>query len=184
MATATGSTLNEFPVELKQKLLSSAPDILSLRSMALSCSSLYYAVLDAETMITTQVVNCQFESLPEAFLLRGATDVLSKEDVESFVEDNFQFHIPKESWTLAKALPLTRLHSTVERLASGFITEMLSQSSAFAYIYPAPDWPVSRDELTRIYRAFYRFELFCYPFRRCFFSEKKRWLSYYSFYWR
>ena len=173
MDTNFESSLKRFPVELKQNLLSLAPDIFSLRSMVLSCSSLYHAFLGAEKMITTQVVKHQFESIPEALLQHArnrAKDLRTEKDFDLFIQNNSWVQFTN-SWTLAEALSLARLHTIVERFTSDFIAETLSKYSTFAYIDPPPNWPVSQDELTRIYRAFYRFELFCHPFYQHSFSS-------------
>ena len=174
----TGSTLEKLPVELRQKLLSAAPDILSLRSMVLSCPSLYHAFLGAEGVVTTEVMRRQFASFPEVFVqqaMHHPTFGIPVGDMNSILKNKnkLQAPVPAEFWTLAKALPLGKLQPVVERFTSDFIAETLSESSAFSCIDPAPNWPASRDELIRIQRALYRFELFRPPFVFFYYSDDR-----------
>ena len=163
------STIEKFPLELKQALLSALSDISSLRSAALSCSSLYHAFLSAEELITTQVVKNHIDAdvLPEAVAAFNSSrsQSLDTQGVLDFINHHFCSRTSPDSWTLSEALRLGSLHSTVERFASEFISEMLNTSSKFAYIDAPPGWPVSRHELNRIQRAFYRFEVYCNLFR-------------------
>lgn len=170
-AMAVSATIKGLPPELKQALLSALPDVSSLRSAALSCSFLYHAFLSAEELITTQVVKNQIDAdvLPEALtaLKTFRSQPWSRQGVIDFVDGH---HLcfrtsPPESWSLSEALPLGNLHASVEKFASDFIAEMLNTSSDFAYIDVPPGWPVSRHEMNRIQRAFYRFETYCHLFR-------------------
>jgi hypothetical protein len=167
---AVASMMEEFPLELKQTLLSALSDVSSLRSAALSCSALYHAFLNAEEMITTQVVKNQLDAdvLPEAAaaLKSSRSQSWTRQGVIDFVGQRLRSRMPPpNSWTLSEALPLGNLHSSVERFASEFIAEMLNISSEFAYVDAPPGWPVSRHEMNRVQRAFYRFEVYCNLFR-------------------
>ncbi len=164
------SIIEKFPVELRQGLLAALSDVSSLRSAVLSCSSLYHAFLGAEELITTQVVENQLGSdvLPEAVaaLKSSRLQPWTRQGVVDFVDHHLHSRMsPLDSWTLSEALPLGNLHSSVERFASEFIAEMLNVSSEFAYIDAPPGWPVSRQEMNRVQRAFYRFEVYCNLFR-------------------
>jgi hypothetical protein len=164
------SMIEKLHLELKQGLLSALPDVASLSSAALSCPSMYHAFLHAEELITTQVVKNQLnaEVLPEAFIAWESSRprTWTRQDVFDFIDNHLRSrtYLPR-SWTLSEALPLGKLHCSVERFASEFIAEMLNTSSAFAYIDAPPLWPVSKNELSRIQRAFCRFEVYCNLFR-------------------
>jgi hypothetical protein len=167
---AVTSIIEEFPLELKQALLSALSDVSSLRSAALSCLSLYHAFLNAEELITTQVVKNQLDAdvLPEAVTASKSSrsQCWTRKSIMDFVGQYLRSRMsPPKSWTLSEALPLGNLHSSVERFASDFIAEMLNMSSEFAYIDGPPRQPVSRHEMNRIQRAFYRFEVYCNLFR-------------------
>ncbi len=106
--------------------------------------------------------------LPEAVtaLKSYRSQPWSRSGLLDFVHHHLRSRMsPPESWTLSEALPLGNLHSSVERFASEFIAEMLNPSSDFAYIAAPPGWSVSRHEMNRIQRAFYRFEMYCNLFR-------------------
>lgn len=160
------STIEKFPVELKQALLSALSDVPTLRSAARSCSSFYHAFLSAEELITTQVVKNHIDAdvLPEAVVALKSfrSQPFTRQGVADFVDNHLRSRMsPPDSWTLSEAFPLGNLHSSVERFASEFIAEMLNTSSEFAYVDAPPAWPVSRHEMNRIQRAFYRFEIYC-----------------------
>ena len=168
---AAAPIIANFPTELKQCLLSALPDIHSLRSMTLSCSSFYHAYKSAESLITSQVFQNQFEVevLPEAVTALKSSRVLfsTRPHILDFSHGLLRSRTaPTESWTLSAALPLSKLQLSVEYFATGFIAETLNKSSALDYIDNAPPpWPVSRAERNRIHRAFYRFEIYCNLFR-------------------
>ena len=65
---------------------------------------------------------------------------------------------PLDSCTLSEALLPGKLHSSIERSASEFIVQILNTTSGFACA-GAP--PVSRHEMSRVQRGFYRFEVYC-----------------------
>lgn len=176
MAAAATSTIEQFPTELKQCLLSALPDIHSLRALTLSCSSFYHAFKNAESLITPQVVRNQFDSdvlpdvLPEAVIALKASRLptLMRPNLLDFSQDFLRSRTaPTETWTLSTALPLSKLQLSVEYFATAFIAEMFNRSSALGCFDTAPpSWPVSRDERNRIHRAFYRFEIYCNLFRQ------------------
>lgn len=60
---------------------------------------------------------------------------------------------------------MSNLNSCVEHFAAGFVAEILNQHSAFACIEAPQACPLSRNEITRIQRTFYRFEVYCNLFR-------------------
>jgi len=162
--------IEKLPVELKQNLLSALTDASSLRSAALSCPSMYYAFVNAEELIISQVVKNQIDAdvLPEAVVALESSRLQpwTRHGVMDFIRHHLHARtcLPR-SWTLSEALALGRLHSGVERFAAEFMAEMLNSSSAFAYIDAPPGWSVSKNEMIRVQRAFYRFEVYCNLFR-------------------
>jgi hypothetical protein len=162
--------LEKLPLELKQDLLSALADVASLRSAALSCPSMYRAFMNAEELITSQVVENQIDAdvLPEALvaLMSSRPQPWTMQGVADFIHHHLhaRTYLPR-SWTLSEALPLGRLHSGVERFAAELIAEMLNPSSAFAYIDAPPGWSASKTEMDRVQRALYRFEVYCNLFR-------------------
>ena len=53
---ATGSGLEQLPFEAKQVILSAFTDVSSLKAAALTCSSLYHALKNAEELTITEVL--------------------------------------------------------------------------------------------------------------------------------
>ncbi|KAF2276994.1 uncharacterized protein EI97DRAFT_305534 [Westerdykella ornata] len=151
-------------VELKQMILSNLPDVLSLRSAALSCRALYDALLSAETIITTRVLLNQvdFDVLPEANITQEAfrLEPCTEEGIQNFIERRLHKRQPPPgSWRLRDAVPMAKLHACVGELASQFIATAATKS---------PVWgtrPATRAEVSRIERAMYWFETFCNLFR-------------------
>jgi hypothetical protein len=167
---AVVSMIERLPLELKQDLLAALADLASLRSAALSCPSMYHAFVNAEKLITNQVVNNQIDAavLPEAVgaLKSSRPQPWTRQGVGDFIHHHLQArtYLP-HSLTLSEAWALGRLHSGVERFAAEFIAEMLNPSSVFAHIDAPPGWAVSKNETNRVQRAFYRFEVYCNLFR-------------------
>lgn len=167
----TASFLEKFPSELKQEILSALPDVVSLRSAALSCPPFYHALIDAERLITTRVLKNQFkvDVLPEAIaaLKSSQSQPWTRQRVCDFVDEHLQCRMaPPDSWTLSEALRLSTLYCCVQYFTGKFVGEMFNASSAFAYIDAPPAWwPLSPNETNRVQRAFYRFEIYCNLFR-------------------
>lgn len=167
---ASPNPLESLPLELKQELLCALPDILSLRSTILSCYSFYNAFIATERLITTRVLKNQLnaEILPEAVAALQASQSRprSRQRTLDFIDEHLHTRAPPpDSWTLSNAWSMSRLHFSVESFAASFVAEMLNPSSEFAYIDAPPAWPLSRNEMNRIQRAFYRFEIYFNLFR-------------------
>lgn len=165
METQTSSPLIEsLSVELQQIILSNIPDVLSLRSAALSCRALYNALLSAETIITTRVLLNQvsFDVLPEAYITQEASCL--EPHTEKNVRDFIARHLherrpPPEIWTLCDAVLAAKLHACVSELALQFIATTAKKSPVCG------TRPATRAETSRVERAMYRFEIFCNLFR-------------------
>ena len=119
------SALECMPVELMQQLLGFLPDLMSLKSTVLTCSSIHKAFISAEHLITTSVLKNQVdpEVLPEAVAalesscLQGRTH----ERICEFVHDHLDSRKSQlRPWTLSEALALGGLHRHVQSLAAAF----------------------------------------------------------------
>lgn len=165
METQTSCPLiAQLSVELKQMILSNIPDVLSLRSAALSCRTLYHTLINAETIITTRVLLNQvgIDVLPEAYITHEASRLKSytKEPIQDFIARHLSKRQPPPvSWTLCDAIPVAKLHACVSALTLQFVTATSMKSPACG------TRPATRTELSRIERAMYRFEIFCNLFR-------------------
>ena len=167
---ACKSTLERMPVELKQKLLGFLPDLMSLRSTALTCSSFYQSFISAELLVTTSVLKNQvdLEVLPEAVaaLASSYLQPWTRERIQEFVHDHLDSRKSQPpSWTLSEALPLDSLHRHVQSFAAAFASETLTEKLGLDELDAIPKYPPSSDEIYRIQRALYRFELYCNLFR-------------------
>ena len=164
--------METLPLELKQGILAALPDLFSLRSSALTCSSLHTAFRADKQNISRRVVSNQIHPA----LINDAVVVLESS------------RTPKSHWTWEQLLdflarytnrdkPLGLQHSGSGDLASldkfqrcvqylefHFASEMLARketaSTACSSSYTA-DLAVSQSELIRIERALYRFEMYC-----------------------
>ncbi|KAI0544218.1 hypothetical protein F4679DRAFT_591684 [Xylaria curta] len=158
------SPIKGLPVELLQMILRLVPDVQSLHAAVLSCSSFYHAFWNVETTITTEVLLNQIDVgvLPEAMLtaesalLPDESKPKSYETANNFAARNLrQRPTPPRSWSLQEALRLSRLHFYVDALAKKFVETTLTKAP-----FNQPQHPVTNQEMCRIQRALYRFQLF------------------------
>lgn len=166
------------PVEIVRVILAAVDDIESLRSVVLSCSLLRQAFFGDEKPITTSVLRRQIGSdiLPEALATNASAQLnvhdttpetreASRQAIVDFVEQNLQTRkaAPKSlSLNLREAWPLARLHTVVESFARRFAAEALATET----LAPTKPATASQQEVARIQRALYRFEMYCNLFRR------------------
>ncbi|KAJ2978822.1 hypothetical protein NUW58_g7373 [Xylaria curta] len=163
--------IKRLPVELLQMILGALPDVSSLCMAASSCSLFYHVFLQAETPLTTRVLLGQVDVdvLPEA-MMAGESALLrphesgreSYQAILDFVARNLQRRpTPPKSWSLRKALHLSRLHFYVDAFARKFVATTLA-------IHPLnrTTRPVTPREMRRVERALYRFETYCNLFRQ------------------
>ncbi|KAI0000079.1 hypothetical protein F4779DRAFT_635724 [Xylariaceae sp. FL0662B] len=164
------SPIEGLPVELVRAILSELPDVESLQAAVLSCPLFYCAFLQAETAITAQVLLNQIDVsvLPEAVAASESSSLRphdtkpeSREAIVTFATQYLQRRpTPPKSWSLQKALHISRLHFYVDGLAKKFTSELLNnsplnQSKSIA----------THQEICRVERALYRFEIYCNLFR-------------------
>ncbi|KAK8136767.1 hypothetical protein PG984_004707 [Apiospora sp. TS-2023a] len=155
-------------VELVRLVLSALPDVASLRATILSCPLFYSAFLEAEGAITTRVLLGQIDAsvLPEAIAalessrlrLDGGEEIYNEGVVRAFMDQNLRHRplVPR-SWSLLEALRVTQLHVSVGELVAKFINEATSEPP----LIRSRSISVTRQELCRIERALYRFEIYC-----------------------
>lgn len=167
------SPIETLSVELVRMILSALPDIATLQKTAISCPLFYHAFLEVEKFISTRIISSQVdhEVLPEAFaaiesskarkIHSGTKHSDNKEAVTVYIARNLrQRPEPPKLWTLNEAVRLEKLHISVSWFANKFATEALAKD------------PLNRtnaiatpQEISRIQRALYRFEIYCNLFR-------------------
>ncbi|KAF7507194.1 hypothetical protein GJ744_010876 [Endocarpon pusillum] len=143
---------------------------MSLRSTVLICSLFYQAFISAEVLITTRVLKNQvdLEVLPEAIAVVASSYLQPwpRERIQEFVHDHLDSRKSQlPSWTLAQALLLDNLHRHVQSFAAAFASEALTKQLGVDELDAIPKYPPSPDEIHRVQRALYRFELYCNLFR-------------------
>lgn len=166
--------------ELKQAIFCSLPDAKSIISVIMTCSSLYHAFLDAESLVLTRVLEERIHD-DTAFEACVALKSLKLDRIfNSFEIDFWSFSKVSEilalysghrssslshQWKLNEAHLLIELHKNVEFFAKAFVSSAL-------YINPmgmrltGPEAQPSPAEIHRIQRIFYHFEIYCNLFRR------------------
>lgn len=116
--------LEKLPTELIQHILTMIPDIQSLTSGVLGGPRIYHAFLSAQVRITKEVLSRQIptELYHDALAAEASSrqTVWTSQQAEDFLWDYFArdrqpCHSSVE-WTLSRALPLARLHDTIEFL--------------------------------------------------------------------
>lgn len=172
--TAQPSPIESLSVELVRMILSALPDVATLQKTAISCPLFYHAFLEVEKSISTQILSLQmdYDVLPEAVaafesskarnIHSGTKDIDCLEAVTDYIARNLrQRPEPPKLWTLNEALRLEQLHISVSWFANKIATEALAKD------------PLNRtnaiatpQEISRIQRALYRFEIYCDLFRQ------------------
>ena len=154
-ATSTRSRLEQLPLEAKQSILSSLTNIASLKATALTCSSLYQAFKSAEELIITEVFlnEIDIDVLPEA-IIAHKSETWTRPPV--FAAEHLQSRQPissKKRLNIPELLPLSKTAKHIDYFAHDFASQALAAR-------PPISAPPSREELNRIKRAFYRFEIY------------------------
>ncbi|KAH8156028.1 hypothetical protein CIB48_g12219 [Xylaria polymorpha] len=172
--------LVQLPLELIQRILSCL-DFDSLCNAVLSCRFLFNAFKGAETLITGEVLlqHIDYDVLPEAILVNKSWGLFSCEYWDQLDHDvvmagrvwngSFPFCDPIEleemlgrresaptKWTLADAFPLVQFHEIVSYFATRFAREALKKQPRLL-----ETGEPEHEELCRIERALYRFQLYC-----------------------
>jgi hypothetical protein len=152
--------MEKLPTEVQQVIMSASTDACSLRSLVLSCSTLYCSFKEADSLIISQVLHNEIGSsvLPEAALTLRSPRRPPKYDKE------FQNHflVPRQlspqTWKLSEAVRMSKTAFYIRFFATDYIERVR---------YKWPDDVVfpSQAEIERVERAFYRFEIYCTMFR-------------------
>jgi len=152
--------MEKLPTEVQQALLSASTDVYSLRSLVLSCSTLYHCFKGTESLIIHQVLlnEIGISVLPEAVLALRSPRRPPKYDKEFQNYFLVTRQIPPKTWKLSEAMHMSRTAFYVQFFAADFIERVR---------YKWPDDVVfpSQAETERVERAFYRFEIYCTMFR-------------------
>ncbi|KAF2795333.1 hypothetical protein K505DRAFT_302244 [Melanomma pulvis-pyrius CBS 109.77] len=162
--------LHLLPVELQQAIFFQLHRTDDISAAALTCRSLLLAFLDAKSLIENKVLRNEIrrDVLPEALAVLNSARMLrqsqrSVSSIQEFLEENFTFRIePHGQLASADVYALSRLNDLITRIARRYIACVLKES-------PGGQEDVgrrpSKDEVARVHRAFYRFELWCNLFR-------------------
>lgn len=157
--------LEQLPTELIQHILTIAPDIQSLTAAVLGGPRIYHSFLDAQVRITKEVLTRQIpkELYHDALAAEASSrqGTWTRQQAEDFLGDYFArdrqpFHSTLQ-WSLSQAIPLARLHETIEYFTDSLVFTVFAQK-------PCAN-PVSRTERLRIGRNFYRFQVYCNLFQ-------------------
>lgn len=167
------SALERLPLEISQCILATLDDVFSLRSTALTCRFLFHALLNAEETITSQVLLKHLNPgiLRDAVFAKDSSrlKVWPRCDVLEFLS---QYLGQRETlcmrWKLSEAIPMAELYNNIHHLALDFSSEAMATSGWFVCSWTRFDrvpTPLSSNEVDRIERTLYRFEIYCNLFR-------------------
>lgn len=156
------SAFEKLPTELIQDILGSLSDIQSLIAITCSCPTFYKVSVEAQSQIIPQILSQELdvELLPEAILVLQSSrseSTWTQSAVFEFSEKTLnERKILPQRWNLADATSLIRLYRQIEQLAIDFASESSQRIGS----------KVSKSELRRFQRTFYRFKLCCNLFGR------------------
>lgn len=165
------SALERVPLEIAQHILTSIDDISSLVSTVLACPFLYHAFTSAEEYITRQVL---FQHVNPALINDAvlAYDTShrtfwSDVDVRQILSQYFDTDKPPFlAWKLSRAIPIAKLHNDIHYLATELASHAIAKIPASEEEPDSAHMPLSTNEITRIERTLYRFEIYCNVFGR------------------
>ncbi|KAI9758185.1 MAG: serine/threonine protein kinase [Chaenotheca gracillima] len=165
------ASLESLPLELMWEILYRL-DSQGLNSLVNISPQYYRAYTCNAQWILSEVVRREIgpECMYEAVAVIQASNIRSRED-QATIEFLRRYRLerweePPQVLSLSASLQLISFHQSI---VSGFVNDFISSTLSR---YPMrqtplkPDGPPSANELRRIYRAFYRFELYCVLFRR------------------
>ena len=168
---APNSRFEQLPVETKQAIFSSLTDIASLRAAVLTCSSLYHAFKNAEDLITASVMlnEIDIDVLPEAFIAH-ASETWTQNTL--FAAEHLQSRqpvSPKARFKISELIHLGKTAQYVNYFAKDFAEKALLEmviavrmGNQYQKFGDGPSSRVaSREEMNRIKRALYMFEIHC-----------------------
>ncbi len=163
--------LLDLPLEIKQTILASLPDIVSLKSFMMTCWSLYHAFRGCEPLILAKIVHNQINpSLMHNAIATFKSSQITTWDTAT-VDELVMLYTTCEStsqppkWILRNASVLIETHSHIRFFAEEFAKHALKHN-------PVTDLPqmdhvsASPSELLRIERTLYRFQFLCNLFNQ------------------
>jgi hypothetical protein len=158
--TKPKSALEALPIEVKQAIMSTLPDVRSLRSIALTSSSLYHTFRNAEGLITSKVLlnEVEFDVLPEAAAALESSRLKpwTRQRIQDFVLEHLHIRRPPpQKCTLSDALLISELYGHIHCFMADLASKTLLKPRILTYLKA----PTSQHEKTRIIRALYRFEI-------------------------
>ena len=161
-------------IELKQAIFSALPDIDTLSSLILTCSTFYHTFRNAESLIIKSILHNQigshllFDALIvfESRMLAPYNEKSVAELLDLYAERALTITSNHQKWTLRHAVAISSLYDTIECLSQDFDWSALATNPVTGLDEPSPT-PLSALESNRIKRSFYRYELFYNVFREC-----------------
>ena len=156
--------LDTLPVELVLAILGSSSGTRSLAATALSCATIYRIFLEGESQVVPLVLFREIDDglIPEAIAVfepSSSKMPWTRPAILNFITRTLnERKIIERLWNIADAFSVVQLYYQIKDLAIDFATQAkLSR-------YKDGDGPastISKSELNRYQRAFYRFELYC-----------------------
>lgn len=171
-------TITGLPLEMLQMILCAAPDAPTLRNLILSHSCFYWSYLSFSDDIIGSVIDNEFSAgvIQDAMAGLEASRLLLQsnesgpgqdEEVEvarraSEVLHDYECGMLAMSsrWSLSDSLSLSKLRDHVDYFAKDFASS-IGQANIVTDILDHPRIPLTRHEMNRINRSFYRYEFFC-----------------------
>ncbi len=174
---AIDSRLRFLPTELVQVILLYATDAFSLKNLAQCCSSFHRAFLANQDSILQIVLRNEISAdvLPDALVTFASARLLLGVDFKilpcvpheerDYLRDLRQIaELGPVSWSMPKALAISKLHRDVDFFASEFAATLTT--SPIISITSNGSKALKPKEIERIERSFYRYELFCNLLRK------------------
>lgn len=162
------SGMDKLPIELASIILSYVPNARTLRALVLASPNFYHTFISIQRKILKDVLLNEFDEslLIEALIThRFAMISLSVEDHDNIIKQisSSEMSLP-ENWSLSSSLMLSHTLEDVEF----FTKEFAGVLTRYTITDGICDSPVTltKTEIHRIRRAFFRFEMFCNSFRR------------------
>ena len=170
--------LSLLPIELQIEVLKALPNISSLRSLAFTCSSLYRTYSENASSIIVNILSNELgteiisevnatllsSQLPPPRSIAAVREFLAEYNPHSETVAGESLFPNPAAWTLSEALVVSDLHTHVQYFADDFCSSILTRNPISGLPDPSHA-PLSKAEKTRIYRVFYRVELYCNLFR-------------------
>ena len=169
------ATLEGLPVEIQSAILFAIPDIASLRNLTHASPQYHSAYLGQRLEVLQRIL---FNSIHRDLLCDAFFAISSSKTLTGNIEDRVrrvdtflsEYKDSRETWTspehfdLESASRLAQLQSRVQHATEDFCQSAFSTFS-FAGNQADDCRQLSTNETRRLYRAFYRFEIFCNFFR-------------------